>query len=258
MQIHSREDYLEYLRADLFNSNVDRWTIREYFKNDVMRYQRILRKLEYYLNCKPRWWSRPMQMYLRWRRLRLGVRLGITISPNCFGPGLSIAHPGSLVVNDEVKVGRNCRIHSCVNIGLFRDKAPLIGDNVYIGPGAKLFGGIRIGDDVAIGANAVVNKDVPANVTVGGVPARIISRQGSSDLIPALIKTKQKSKRILRPQPKAIHSGFMQIQKLVEIDIHQQDPAEGQAPVQNKCENGSEDRMDLIKTNRNGIYSDDK
>lgn len=188
MPIHSRSDYLHYLQADLFNSNLERWTLAEYLKNDVMRYQRILRKLEYYLNCKPHWWSKPMQWYLRWRRIRLGGRLGITISPNCFGPGLSIAHPGSLVVNDGVTVGKNCRIHSCVNIGSYQNQAPQLGDNVYIGPGAKLFGGIRIGDNVAIGANAVVNKDVPPNVTVGGVPAQIISRQDSSGLIPALIK----------------------------------------------------------------------
>lgn len=50
---------------------------------------------------------------------------------------------------------------------------------MYIGPGAKLFGKIHIGDNVAIGANAVVNKDVPSNVTVAGVPAKIISNKGS-------------------------------------------------------------------------------
>ena len=60
---------------------------------------------------------------------------------------------------------------------------PIIGDRVYIGPGAKLFGKIRIGNDVAIGANAVVTKDVPDNAVVVGVPAKIISYKGSSDFI---------------------------------------------------------------------------
>ena len=60
--------------------------------------------------------------------------------------------------------------------------APTFGNNVYIGPGAKIFGKITIGDNVAIGANAVVNKDVPSNVTVGGIPARIISNKGSNGL----------------------------------------------------------------------------
>lgn len=60
------------------------------------------------------------------------------------------------------------------------DGAATIGNNVYIGPGAKIIGRIRIGDNVVIGANAVVTKDVPNGVTVGGVPAKIISEKDSS------------------------------------------------------------------------------
>lgn len=58
--------------------------------------------------------------------------------------------------------------------------APRLGDNVYIGPGAKIFGPIEIGDNVAIGANAVVNKSFPDSVTIAGVPAKIISYHDSS------------------------------------------------------------------------------
>ena len=60
-----------------------------------------------------------------------------------------------------------------------RDLTPVIGDNCFIGPGAKIFGKINIGDNVAIGANAVVNKDVPSNVTVAGVPAKIVNQNGT-------------------------------------------------------------------------------
>jgi serine O-acetyltransferase len=192
--IQSKADYHEFLRADMFNSNVEHWTIGEYLKNDVMRYQRILRKLEYYLNCRSGIWARLVRCYLRWRRIRLGAKLGIVISPNCFGPGLSIAHPGMLVINDQVTVGKNCRIHAGVNIGTLYGAAPKIGDNVYIGPGAKIFGGITIADNSAIGANAVVCKDVPAHVTVAGVPAQVVSQKGSVDLIPALIKSDKSSR----------------------------------------------------------------
>ena len=68
-----------------------------------------------------------------------------------------------------MKAGSNCRIHAGVNIG----------NNVYIGPGAKLYGKITIGDNAAIGANSVVNKDVPAGVTVAGVPAKMIKDKGT-------------------------------------------------------------------------------
>jgi serine O-acetyltransferase len=54
---------------------------------------------------------------------------------------------------------------------------------VFIGPGAKIIGHIRIGDNVLIGANSVVVQDVAPGVTVGGVPARVISRAGSEGYI---------------------------------------------------------------------------
>lgn len=111
------------------------------------------------------------------------MNLGFTIPRNVFGPGLSIAHWGSIVVHPDVRVGKNCRIHSAVNIGVHNGNCPTLGNNVYIGPGAKLIGGIKIGDNVTIGANAVVNKDVPSNVTVGGIPAKIISAKNSSELV---------------------------------------------------------------------------
>ena len=120
---------------------------------------------------------------LKLKLMRLSIKLGFTIPRHVIGPGLSIAHWGSIVVHPGVRVGNNCRIHSAVNIGVFNGKCPIIDNNVYIAPGAKLFGGITIGNNVTIGANAVVNKDVPSNVTVGGIPAKIISYNNSSRLI---------------------------------------------------------------------------
>jgi serine O-acetyltransferase len=113
---------------------------------------------------------------------RLGYKLGLSIPLNVCGKGLSIAHTGSVIINPYAKIGDYCRIHSDVNIGTaagFLSKAPIIGHCVYIGPGAKIFGDITIGDNVAIGANAVVNKNVPSSVTVAGIPAKVISNKGS-------------------------------------------------------------------------------
>lgn len=119
-----------------------------------------------------------------WRLKQLGMKLGFTIPRHVFGPGLSLAHYGSIVINGGARVGRNARVHSCVNIGESHGKAPCVGDNVYFGPGAKLFGGITIGDGAVLGANSVVNRDVAAHTAVGGVPARVITEDvPPSDLI---------------------------------------------------------------------------
>ena len=61
------------------------------------------------------------------------------------------------------------------------EEAPIIGDNCFIGPGAKLFGKIKIGDNVAIGANSVVNKSFQDNVTIAGVPARVVNNRGTQN-----------------------------------------------------------------------------
>lgn len=104
------------------------------------------------------------------------MKLGFTIPPNTFGPGLSIAHYGTIVVNPNARIGANCRIHVGVNIGTAKGteaQAPTIGDGSYIGPGAKIFGPVVLGNDVTIGANAVVNRSFPdGECTLVGIPAR--------------------------------------------------------------------------------------
>lgn len=116
----------------------------------------------------------------------MSVRLGFTIPLNVFGPGLCIAHRGTIVINKDTRVGENCRIHACTNIGSGRGgvSAPQIGNNVYIGPGAKIFGDITIADNIAIGANSVVNKSFyEKGISIAGVPAKKINNKGSNGII---------------------------------------------------------------------------
>lgn len=181
--IESRQDYKLYITADLAAHYQTRYRWVFKFSQPLLHFQLMLRKAEYYENCRKDILGRIYLVILKLKLMRLSTHLGFTIPRHVFGPGLSIAHWGSIVVHPDVRVGRNCRIHSAVNIGVFNGKCPSIGNNVYIAPGAKLFGGITIGDNVTIGANAVVNKDVPSNVTVGGIPAKIISGKGSKGLI---------------------------------------------------------------------------
>ena len=172
--INSKADYLAYLKIDLECSDFEP-TIKARLFNEIWRYQRLLRKQEYYINCKQGLSAKLVKLWLEYRRKKLGNRLGFSIPCNVFGPGLSIAHVGTIVVNHQARIGKNCRIHICVNIGASKDnnEAPIIGDNAYIGPGAKLFGNIVLGDNVSIGANAVVNKSFPeGNCTLVGIPAK--------------------------------------------------------------------------------------
>ena len=165
----------------------------KFFGDLVWKYQIILRKTEYLNNVYRD--RKHLIFHYFWYRLlfhKYSVKLGFSIPLNVFGPGLSIAHYGTIVVSDAAKVGKNCRIHEGVNIGATNGslKAPEIGDNVFIGTGAKIIGDITIADDVAIGANAVVVKSIlEKGVTYGGVPAKKISANNShANLAPKLFE----------------------------------------------------------------------
>lgn len=183
--IGSKEDYHFYLEADRVALNIGSWWPK-YFSHDVWRFERRLRRVEYWQNCRRSPVFRPIYYFLYWRFRRLSLRMGYSIPPNVFGPGLSIAHPGTLIVNDAARIGENCRIHPGVTIGTAAGEehaAPHIGKNAFIGPNAVILGPIEIGDDVAIGANAVVNRSFPeSGITVAGVPAKKVSEKGSRGL----------------------------------------------------------------------------
>ena len=96
------------------------------------------------------------------------------------GKGFTIEHFGNIIVSGDAVFGDDVIIRNGVTVGLKQTGirgSPTIGNRVDIGVGAKLLGPIQIGDDVAIGANAVVIKDVPANSIAVGVPAKIIPRK---------------------------------------------------------------------------------
>ena len=119
---------------------------------------------------------------------RLSYKFGIQIPlPTNIGRGLLMTHYGTIVINIHAVIGDNVNISHGVTIGQSNrgDKrgVPVIGNEVYIGPGAKVFGKITIGNNVAIGANAVVTKDLPSNSIAVGVPARIIPNKGSEGYI---------------------------------------------------------------------------
>lgn len=99
------------------------------------------------------------------------------------GKRFRIDHFGGIIISGDAVLGDDVVVRNGVTIGLRRTGvrgSPVIGNRVDIGAGAKILGPITIGDDVAIGANAVVLKDVPANSIAIGIPARIIPRRTSN------------------------------------------------------------------------------
>jgi serine O-acetyltransferase len=116
---------------------------------------------------------------LKHYRYRLGIGIPCTTR---IGPGLFIGHFGAIVVNELAELGSNVNLSQQITIGQVnrgsRIGVPTIGHHVYIAPGAKIVGNVKVGNRVAIGANAVVTKDVENDAVVGGVPARVLSHDG--------------------------------------------------------------------------------
>lgn len=89
-----------------------------------------------------------------------------------FGPGFVLVHSQGVVINGSVRGGSNVRIEHQVTIGAEKRESPVLGDDVFIGAGAKIVGAVTLGNGAKVGANAVVVRDVPAGVTVVGIPAK--------------------------------------------------------------------------------------
>lgn len=89
------------------------------------------------------------------------------------GPGLLISHFGPIIINGNAVIGEDFTLQPSTTIAFHDGGTPSFGDRVFVGPGARILGGIHIGDEALIGANAVVTKDVPAGHVALGPPATI-------------------------------------------------------------------------------------
>jgi len=109
----------------------------------------------------------------RWVMGHYGLEIWIGAD---IGGGLYVPHPIGTVIAVK-RMGRNCSVIAAVTFGMRNTwDFPDVGDNVFVGAGARILGGIRVGDDAVIGANAVVIDDVPAGATVVGIPAKAVKK----------------------------------------------------------------------------------
>ena len=108
-------------------------------------------------------------------------RCGVEMNQHTqIGYGLRLPHKGCIVVHPQAVIGNNCEIMHGVTIGnnilKDRDEVAVIGNEVMLCAGAKIIGDVKIGDNVVVGANAVVTKDVESDSIVGGVPAKYLGK----------------------------------------------------------------------------------
>ena len=180
--IKSKEDYKRYLKTEEENYKKSYQNFTKELK-DIVKFQKLYRKLEYYENCKK---SLIIKKYLNYKFNVLSNKYGFSIPINTIEEGLCIVHKGPIYINYNSKIGKYFRIHPMTTIGknIGRDNSsPTIGNGVWVAPGARVIGNIKIGNNVVIGANSVVNKSFPSNVTVAGIPAKIINKKGYKDYL---------------------------------------------------------------------------
>ncbi|MEN9993434.1 MAG: hypothetical protein RL762_91 [Bacteroidota bacterium] len=185
MPIQHKKDLRQYLLQD-FRANGVRYSILQlpilFFKNRILFFLWLMRIAEFHKNRKNK--VRYVLFFLKYRKV--SRELGFSIPLNVFGPGLAIPHYGTIVVNGNARVGANCRIQTSTNIGASGGSinAPQIGDNVYIGPGAKIYGDIQLGNNIAIAANAAVSSSfLEENWMIGGIPAKQIKQINIKQII---------------------------------------------------------------------------
>ena len=165
------QDYKEWRKYEVPKKSIKSL----FFPEPSALYLKWLRRVEWTYNSSGI--LKPLFLYCYWRYRKVSLATEISIPKNVCDKGLFIPHFGSIVINATCKIGRNCMIQNNVNIGANGGgkKSPQIGNNVYIGPGAVIFGDIKIADGCYIGANAVVNKSfLEPNSVIVGIPAKVV------------------------------------------------------------------------------------
>jgi len=181
--IHTKEDLRRYIEADNRHGHNKHLFVKWLTRSDEVYpilFMKYLRYTEYYANKKKSIFDYIPYVWYWWNYRRLKIKTGLYVMPNCVDEGFFPVHPGFMRIGEYVKIGKNCTILPMVLIGKSNPISKvdiIIGNNCYISTGVTILGPVTIGDNVTIGAGAVVTKDVPDNVIIAGIPAKIIKQK---------------------------------------------------------------------------------
>lgn len=178
--INSKEDLKRFLDIEKEKYNrksimIPIVCIRE--RDFLWKHNVLLRKTEYYVNTNKKLRGLIYKIFLSIFQNKYSIHIPI----NTFDEGLKLMHLGPILVNGKVKGGKNISLHINTSIvaGGTNDKAPRLSDGIVVGVGAVLLGDIFLAKNIAIGANAVVNKSFEEeNIAIAGIPAKKISNNG--------------------------------------------------------------------------------
>ena len=180
-------------RADLGRYDISEWPLLGTVERSPSRLAMVASRrelwalLHYRMSRALRSSNLPPRMR-RWGLLGMGALrrpiemcTGITLPDTAkVGPGLRFAHPGLIVINGGVVIGRDCVINHGVTIGASPAGIPVIGDRVYIGTNAVVAGAVHVGDGARVSACSLVTRDVPPGALARGVPAETVLKSGEA------------------------------------------------------------------------------
>ena len=186
--IRTKDDLKHYLEEDNKQFGNKRPRLRDWILHNecwfIYRFKYELRHIEYLTNVKSEN-ARKLRLYWHYFLFkRLSWKMKCIILPNTCGPGLQLYHCGDFThVRQSVKIGKNCIITVGTVFGHRKGgvEPVIVGDNCYFGIGCKILGGVKIGNNVSVGAYAVVVKDIPDNAVVAGIPAKIVKFKIADD-----------------------------------------------------------------------------
>lgn len=169
--------YDDYIRT----TDDDKFIFSHFIKSFI--FQHRLRYIVYF-RISQNTNSKLIKLFCEYKLYRLSRKFGIEIKTSTqIGKGFVMTHPYNITISPFAKLGNNINIMKGATIGISGGKhpgAPTIGNSVYIGINSTILGGIKIGDDVLIAPNTLVNQDVPSHSVVIGSPAKIVHRENAT------------------------------------------------------------------------------